>query len=368
DKNKAILEGIADGVVLADSEGKIILFNSAAERILRVPRTEASGKKLSTITGVYGPSAQSWAQALETRMIDPESSEIGEFIDERVALGDRTVSVHLSPVYTGDRYLGTVSVFRDITREVEAERSKSEFVANVSHEFRTPLTSIKGYNDLLLMGAFGEVGDQQKRMLSTIKDNVTRLAALVEDVLNISQIDSGKERLAVEKVDLNELMQHVIDHIRQRPQHQFKDLSIEFDPMPGLPVIEADPEKLMRAFGNVIDNAFNYTLAGGTISIDIAPDDGEQILHIAISDTGVGIPDEFAERIWRRFERHEDTALSLDVAGTGLGLPIVKELVEMHGGEIWFESEVGVGTTFYIKLPFKQPMSMYGDTMVNPGD
>jgi PAS domain S-box-containing protein len=352
DKNKAILEGIADGVVLADTSGRIVLFNSAAERILRTPRTEAMGKTLSSVTGVYGASASIWAEALERRLVDPQN-DIGEFLDERIALDERTVSVHLSPVYTGDRFLGTVSVFRDITREVEAERSKSEFVANVSHEFRTPLTSIKGYNDLLLMGAFGVLEDKQKDMLATIKDNVTRLASLVEDVLNISKIDSGREQLSIEDVDVNYIIRYVLDNLWSRPQHQTKELAVSFDPNSDLPEIEGDQEKIVTIISNVVDNAFNYTLTGGRIDIKAEVDD--KYVLISIADTGIGVPDDFRDKIWRRFERHDETAVTLDVAGTGLGLPIVKELVEMHGGEVWFESEVGSGTTFFIRLPIKQP-------------
>jgi signal transduction histidine kinase len=106
---------------------------------------------------------------------------------------------------------------------------------------------------------------------------------------------------------------------------------------------------------NILDNAFNYTRKGGKISIDIQPDDSDQYVVLSVQDSGVGIPKDFHDRVWLRFERHDETALELDVAGTGLGLPIVRELVEMHGGEVWFESVVNEGTTFYVKLPQKQP-------------
>ena len=366
DKNKAILEGIADGVVLADNEGNIMLFNNAAERILRVSRQEAIGKSLTRVAGVHGASASTWADALERRLINPDDPDARDFLDERLELGDRTVSVHLSPVYTGERFLGTVSVFRDVTREVEAERSKSEFVANVSHEFRTPLTSIKGYNDLLLMGAFGQFDDQQKKMLDTIKDNVTRLAALVEDVLNISKIDSGREQLSIEQVDMNRVIDQVLENLLSRPNHQGKDITVEFEPLDDLPLIQADPEKVTRIISNIIDNAFNYTLAGGSIDIHVEPDDQNNRLQIAVKDTGVGVPEEFRDSIWERFKRHDETAVTLDVAGTGLGLPIVKELVEMHHGDIWFESEVGTGTTFFIRLPYNQPEYLI-NTMAEAG-
>jgi len=355
DKNKAILEGIADGVVVADTDGKIIEFNVAAERILRVPRSDARGQSLAQLTGVYGATATTWAQAIENRLLNPDFDSSGQYLNERIELGDRVVSVHLSPVYTGEKFLGTVSVFRDITREVEAERSKSLFISNVSHEFRTPLTPIKGYLDMLLYGAAGEVPDMQKMWLNTIKDNVVRLTLLVEDVLNISKIDAGREQLALVDLSLNDVMKAAITELLARPAHQNKDFVINYEPEVTLPLIQADVDKITRALSNVVDNAFNYTPRGGTINISIAPtSEGEHVL-VTVQDTGVGIPEDFRERVWRRFERHEETAVNMDVAGTGLGLPIVKELVEMHGGKVWFESEVGVGTIFYISLPIKQP-------------
>ncbi|MCU0479927.1 MAG: GAF domain-containing protein [Anaerolineae bacterium] len=355
DKNKAILEGIADGVVVADIDGKIIEFNVAAERILRVPRSEARGQSLAQLTGVYGATATTWAQAIENRLLNPDFDSSGQYLNERIELGERVVSVHLSPVYTGEKFLGTVSVFRDITREVEAERSKSLFISNVSHEFRTPLTPIKGYLDMLLYGAAGEVPDMQKMWLNTIKDNVVRLTLLVEDVLNISKIDAGREQLALVDLNLNEVMQTAIAELQARPSHQNKNFDITFAPDVTLPVIQADADKITRALSNIVDNAFNYTPRGGTINISIEPTSDNEHVLVTVKDTGVGIPEDFRERVWRRFERHEETAVNMDVAGTGLGLPIVKEIVEMHGGRVWFESEVGVGTTFYISLPIKQP-------------
>ncbi len=354
EKNRAILEGIADGVILADPEGRIIMFNTAAERILQVPREQVLNETLDQLSELYSGSLALWARALQTRFVDLHGDS-SDFLDERISLGERTVSIHLSPVYTGGRFLGTVSVFRDVTREVEAERSKSEFVARVSHEFRTPLTSIKGYNDLLLMGAFGDFSEQQLRMLETIKDNVTRLALLVEDVLRISNIDTSSEQLLIEEIDLKALVTHILADLRALPQHKDREVSVHLQAPDDLPVLAADKEKIIQIVTNVVDNAFNYTPGDGTINVHLLPDDAHEQVVIKVEDTGVGIPADFYDRVWQRFERHEETALTLDVAGTGLGLPIVKEMVELHRGKVWFESEVGVGTTFYVALPYKQP-------------
>ena len=351
EKNKAILEGIADGVILADANGKIISFNTAAEHIFHISREEAMGQLLSELSGATG----NWTQVLSDTSVDFSHQSPSKLIDEQVEINNQVVSIHVSPVFTNEQFLGTVSVFRDITRIIEVDRMKSEFVSNVSHEFRTPLTPIKGYTDLLLMGAAGEVSDQQKTLLDTIKSNVGRLSALVEDVLNISQIDSGREQLNLSEVDMNQLIKKVVDARFSQPHHYNKNFTIEFEVLEDLPLVQGDPDKFVRIFNNLIDNAFNYTQANGTISLGTQLEaDGETVV-VSITDTGVGIPEDFRENIWRRFERHDDTTLTLDVAGTGLGLSIVKELVEMHGGKVWFESELNVGTTFYIRLPLQQP-------------
>jgi len=350
EKNTAILEGITDGVILADAEGEIIRFNQSAERILSIPQEQAIGQSLSKLTGIYGFDATELS-------LSPEAIASGHtdsIVHERLNLDDKIVSVHLSPVYNNETFLGTVSVFRDITLEVESALSKTKFVENVSHEFRTPLTPIKGYIDLILMGASGEVNDGQKRILNTVKQNVDRLAQLVEDVLKVAQIDSGKETLKIIDVNLNERIEVILDNIKDRGTHHSKNLTVEFFAENNNIVIDADIDKVNQILANIIDNAFNYTKADGNIDIRLKTENNDKTVIISVQDSGVGIPEEFQSSVWHRFERHDQTALTLDVAGTGLGLPIVKELVEMHGGKVWFDSTVDVGTTFYIELPIKQ--------------
>jgi len=358
EKNKAILEGIADGVVLADAEGNIILFNTAAERILQLPRERAMGQSLNQLTGIYSGSSGSWAEIMETQMGEFITNAGGDYIDERIELNGRIVSVHLSPVYTGDKFLGTVSVFRDVTREVEADRSKSDFITNVSHEFRTPLTPIKGYIDMVLMGATGQVTDGQKQVLGTVKRNVDRLAALVDDVLKISALDKGDNELTLVDVNINELIDMALKNLNNQTRHKDKGHDVIFDPDVDVPSVRADADKVLQIVSNIIDNAYNYTPAGGTVTIVANVNNDDRTVVISVADTGVGIPEEFSNNVWERFKRHDDTALGMEVAGTGLGMPIVKELVEMHGGRVWFESELNVGTTFYVELPINRAETM----------
>ncbi|MBZ0278647.1 MAG: GAF domain-containing protein, partial [Anaerolineae bacterium] len=355
EKNTAILESIADGVMLADADGVIILFNPAAERILNLPRDHVLGQTLYRLTGLFGTSANVWANAISDWQHNPQLHPEGTFLEEQIDIGKRIVSVHLSPVNTAERFLGTVSVFRDITKEVEVDRIKSQFVSNVSHELRTPMTSIKGFADLLLMGVAGEIPEAQKSFLAKIKTNADRLSHLVDDLLNISKIDAG-ERLNLDRIDIVDILSPVVANLQSRTIHENKQLEINLDVMPQMPPIMADQHKLTQIITNLTDNAFNYTYAGGKIDIKVEFQSKTDHILISIADTGIGIPDEFKPRIWERFERYEDHALVMDVAGTGLGLPIVKELVEMHHGQVWFESEKGKGTTFFVDLPVEQPL------------
>jgi PAS domain S-box-containing protein len=354
EKSSAILESIADGVMLADADGVVVLFNSAAERILELPRDHVLGQKLSNLSGLYGGSAAVWSRAINEWAQNPEKTQTGEFLAERLDLGRRFVSVHLSPVHIGESFLGTVSVFRDITKDVEVDRIKSEFVSNVSHELRTPMTSIKGYADLLLLGAAGPVSEMQERFLRTIKTNADRLSILVNDLLNISKLDAG-ENLNLELVELDKVLESVLMNLQAQPEHDRKHMTVSLTVEPGLPPIKADLHKVTQIMTNVIDNAYNYTYPGGTIDIEARSQPDQQRVLVTVKDSGIGIPDEFKPRVWDRFERYEEHALVMDVPGTGLGLPIVKKLVEMHNGDIWFESELGKGTTFFIALPLDQP-------------
>jgi signal transduction histidine kinase len=205
------------------------------------------------------------------------------------------------------------------------------------------------------MNASGELNEMQLNMMKTIKENTQRLEVLVEDVLNISKLDSGQNSMVMSLVNLRDIITTVTTPIAEAPRNVEKNLTYTIDIVDSVPPIRADYDKLADVLKNVIDNAFNYTLEDGTIIITAKQTSDERSVQIAIADSGVGIPEDFREAVWRRFERHDQTAVELDIAGTGLGLSLAKELVRLHNGDIWFESEVGVGTTFYIRLPIEQP-------------
>jgi signal transduction histidine kinase len=259
--------------------------------------------------------------------------------------------VNVAPVLHGEEFLGVVSVFRDITREVAADRVKSEFVATVSHELRTPMTSIKGYADLMLLGAAGDINSEQRRFLEIVKNNADRLSLLVNDLLDISRIEQGGMELDLRPVDLGEIIRDVItEETARREGDPGRDLDIRIEVPEDAPRLLADYDRLTQVLSNLFSNAFHYTPDGGTIIVRVTPqEDGVQV---DVSDTGIGIPKEDQPRVFERFFRGEDPMV-MKTAGTGLGLSIVHHLVTMHQGRVWFESEEGVGTTFSFWLPYK---------------
>lgn len=351
---QSILESIADGVLVAESSGAILMANVPTARFLSVRRQDLVGKTVEDLIGQYGSGADRWAGTVLDWSAKAATLEQHSVIKDQIEINDRILSVHISPVFANGEFFGTISTFRDVTREAEVDRMKSEFVSNVSHELRTPMTSIKGYTDLLLMGAAGEISPPQLRLLDAIRRNADRLKTLVDDLLDISWIETGRTDLKREIVSIASIIENEIgDHVRGRIQHEDKDIDFSVELEPRMPPLFADPEKITRIIMNLVDNAINYTRDGGEVAVSAAAIlDGqrEPSVKIRVRDSGVGIAPKHLERIFERFYRVEEDSIQ-ERPGTGLGLSIVRSLVEMHGGEISVESELGVGSTFTVTLP-----------------
>ena len=338
-KNQAVLTGIADGVIVFDTDGQAIAANPAMGRILHRPFADLVGLDIQTMMG---------------RDVDPSDQEMVVGLLRETELrrsslkfewAEKTLSVSFAPVRdTSGTVTGTVAVFRDYTREAEIDRMKSDFVSIVSHELRTPLTSIKGYLDLVLMEASGPVTKQQTSFLSIARDNTERLNEMVADLLDISRIESGKVELDVHVVSVPQIIRDVAETLR--PEFDNRDLTLTLDIPPDLPEIFGDPGRISQIMMNLLSNAFKYTPRGGaTVRVRSQGD----VLQVDVIDTGVGISAEDQEKLFTRFFRAEDTAVRQQ-PGTGLGLNITKSMVEMHNGEIWVESRPGLGTTFSFTL------------------
>ncbi len=354
-KQTAILEAVADGVLVTDSKNQINFVNVSAEHILNIEAANAMGQPLEMFSGLFGKATQTWTQTIHNWSEDPGEHQQGDTYAEQITLEDgRVLLVHLAPVIWKKEFLGTVSIIRDITHEVEVDRLKSEFVATVSHELRTPMTSIRGYTDILLMGAAGALNDNQKHFLDIVKTNTERLNTLVNDLLDISRIEAGRVTLSLQALDLREIANDVISDVLRRSQEENKPMEVQVDAPKKLPRALGDMERVRQILGNLVDNAYHYSHANGQIVVHMVQMNGS--VQVDVKDDGIGIPVDAQERVFERFYRGED-ALVLATPGTGLGLSIVKQLVEMHNGKIWLKSSgiPGQGSTFSFTLPVYQP-------------
>lgn len=352
-RSQAILEAVADGVLVTGANNRMTFLNRSAEQILGLEAGKVIGQTLDVFGGLFGKSASPWMQTISMWSESPSSYRQGDTFAEQLTLENGLiVLVHLAPVIFQNDFLGTVSIFRDITHEVEVDRLKSEFVATVSHELRTPMTSIRGYVDVLLMGAAGAMNENQAHFLKIVKGNTERLNILVNDLLDISRLESGRVTLSPQALDMREVAEDVVGDVLRRSQEENKPVALSLDAPKNLPLVFGDVERVRQILNNLVDNAYNYTPENGTITVQIQSLNGGGEVQIDVKDTGVGIALGDQARVFERFYRGEHP-LVLATPGTGLGLSIVRELVEMHKGRIWVQSAgvPGEGSTFSFTLP-----------------
>jgi signal transduction histidine kinase len=236
-----------------------------------------------------------------------------------------------------------------------ADLAKTEFVSQVSHELKNPMTSMRGYTDLLISGAVGEVTDDQKNFLNIVRSNVTRMDTIVGDLADVSRIESGHLKLLFATVQIHDLVDEVARIQRRDIDEKAQTLEVQIPD--DLPAVWGDRNRLMQILVNLVSNAYKYTPEGGTITIvaEHIPDQASEagstdMVRIAVKDTGYGMKPEDQKKIFTKFFRVEEMKAS-SIPGTGLGLNITRNLVEMQGGQIWFESQYGKGTSFYFTIP-----------------
>jgi len=355
-RSQAILEAVADGVLVTGENNRISFLNSSAEKILDLESGRVIGQSLDVFGGLFGKAAGSWMHTIRSWSESPADYQKGDTFAEQLDLQNgRIVLVHLAPVILQNDFLGTVSIFRDITHEVEVDRLKSEFVATVSHELRTPMTSIRGYTDVLLMGAAGALNENQTHFLNIVKNNTERLNILVNDLLDVSRIESGRVTLSPQALDLREVAEDVIEDVLRRSQEENKPMALSLNAEKKLPLVYGDMERVRQVLGNLVYNAYHYTHENGTITVNVQTLNGGHEVEVDVEDNGVGIALEDQERVFERFYRGEHP-LVLATPGTGLGLSIVKQIVEMHNGRIWMKSSgvPGEGSVFSFTLPVHQ--------------
>ena len=335
-QQKVLFDSMLEGLLLLDRNRKIYLVNRAFKNLFGL-KTELRGKTI--------------VEALRLHELDELIQRVDaeqQVLDYEIKLPDlneRWLQVNAAVITnsTGERD-GTILVFRDLTRLKQLERTREEFVANVSHELRTPLSLIKGYVETLLDGA-RDNPEVAERFLKIIERNANRLDLLIQDLLTISALESGRMKLELQPVDLRGLAEKVLSFLHAKAENKSVQLVNELPEF----MANADANRLDQVLTNLVDNAVKYGRVEGVVTVGGRKmDDGK--LEVFVRDDGPGIPAEALDRVFERFYR-VDKARSRDQGGTGLGLSIVKHIVQAHGGEVRCESELGKGATFYFTVP-----------------
>jgi signal transduction histidine kinase len=340
---QATIDSFADPVVVIDTLGRIESANPAAQRVLGVRPPPDGAPREPWVP----PEALRSAVADALRQQRPVLAEtFDRAVTFRLDGEDRVYLPQLRPIRspTGEP-LGAAVVLNDVTRFRLLDRLKSDWVATVSHELKTPLTSVRLAVHVLLEEVVGPLEPKQVELLVEARESTERLLKLIEHLLSLARLEDGREQLDLRPADPAELLRAAAEDVAARAED--KRIGVVVDAAPSLPSISVDSVRLGRALNNLLDNAVTYTAPGGTVTLAAAPTaDGR--VRVSVGDTGIGIPPEHLPHVFDRFFRVPGRD---GTPGTGLGLAIVREVVAVHGGEIRCESEPGRGTTFHITLP-----------------
>ena len=332
---EAVMDGLADGVVLTDEQGHVLRMNPAAAALLNVDEVEMASMPFLQVTRDH-----EIAQVLQTSLAGDSN------VQAVIAYGlqQQTLQISASTLKGANERLG-LAVVRDVTELHRLENVRREFVANVSHELRTPLTSIRALVETLEAGVIDDK-ETAADFLARIVAEVERLNGLVEDLLDFARLEAGRAPLQVAKQDIGQTVRRGAD--RLKPQIERAGLTLTFDIPSGLPDIAIDSDRIEQVLLNLIHNAIKFTPSPGEIIVSVARQDSD--IMITVADTGVGIQPAEQDRLFERFYK-SDRARRTD--GTGLGLAIAKHIVQLHGGTLWVQSAPGEGAVFAFTLPLR---------------
>lgn len=362
-KNEAILTSIGDGLVVVDKGGKISYINKSFEEMLGWKAKEIIGKSMVEIVpreDLNGVEVL-FKERILTQVLAGQkfvADLTNAFYYIRKDKSRFPASSIVAPVVLLGKIIGAVEVFRDITKEMEIDKAKTEFVSLASHQLRTPLSTVNWYTEMLLAGDAGEVTLDQKKYLEEIYHGNQRMVDLVNTLLDVSRLELGTFIFESKPTDIVKLAQSVIDEQKL----QIHEKKIKFLPSfeKDIPLMQADPKLLRIVIQNILSNSVKYTSDGGKIEVSILLDSSnskkirnkqrKNNILLKISDSGYGIPKNQQDKIFTKLFR-ADNVIGKDTEGTGLGLYIAKSIIEQARGKIWFESDENIGTIFYVSLP-----------------
>ena len=336
-KLSSVLANMTDGVIATDPDGNIILMNDPAQQLLNVSRETVLGASiLDVLQFERDVTLDELFQSIDSCLLNYSINE-----QQYILRASFTV------IKKGDGPLtGLITVLQDVTEQEKIEQERREFVANVSHELRTPLTTMRSYLEALTDGAWQDEAIAP-RFLEVTQNETERMIRLVNDLLQLSKLDSKDYKIEKSEIDFTEMFHLIIDRFEMSKGQGFKFVRHLPDESY---YVNVDQDKITQVLDNIISNALKYSPEGGTVTFSMYQKQTD--IYVQVKDEGVGIPKESLAKVFERFYR-VDKARSRSLGGTGLGLAIAKEIVEVHGGQIWAESEEGKGTTITMKLPLK---------------
>ena len=347
---EAVLNAANDGIAMLDSGGCFVLANRRFGELLGTRSQLLLHRTLEEARPLL-------VDRLSHRLAALAPTETRAVAEEIIALDApdrRFLQFYTAPVAgeDGQEAIGRIIALRDITRERELDKMKTDFISVVSHELRTPLTSLKGYTDLLLSGAAGETTELQAEFLGIIQLSTTRLSHLINDILDISRIESGTLEIKHEPIDYREI---VADTLRlMKPAADAKRIRLEAALPQSIPPVRGDADKVTQVLTNLVSNAIKYTPQEGHVKVTLELS-ADASVTTCVADSGIGVAPEDQAKLFQKFFRADNTS-TREAGGTGLGLVIAKTLIELMGGTIWLESEAGQnepkrGSRFYFTLP-----------------
>lgn len=359
-KNAAILKSVGDGLVAIDRDGYIIFMNEPVHKLLGWSKEELLGKRWSEEIIIVDEKGKKLplekrpiTQALSEKHLTTSTSYNYSYVRKNGSL--LPVAITIAPILLDNTNIGVIEVFRDITKERDIDRMKTEFISLASHQLRTPLSAIKWHLEILLAGDVGKLTPEQTEIAKNVEESNERMISLVNSLLNVSRIESGRIIIDPTMTNLSELVRSVIQEVQQKLTEKKQKLILSVHH--NLPLINIDQQLIRQVYINLLTNAIKYTPSGGEITIIISANEKEIISQI--SDTGYGIPAKDKAKVFQKFYRG-DNVTKIVTDGNGLGMYLVKAIVDSSKGKIWFESHTPdekhlppgkQGTTFWFSLP-----------------
>ena len=362
-QTQLILESAGEGIIGIDARYRITFANAAGERMLGYEPGELFGRDVFNVlhpTRTDGTPLPQNETPIFAALVEGSSRSQAEGTFWRKDGSSFPVQYVGAPIRGGTAIAGAVITFQDVTQRREVERLKNEFISVVSHELRTPLTSIRGALGLLAGGKVGAVPEKAQRMLDIAVANTDRLVRLINDILDIERIDSGRAGMQKREADIGDLMSQAVDVMRAMAEKN--GVALELRPVKAQVTVDSD--RLIQTFTNLISNAIKFSPPGGTVTLQGQVVDDK--LQLQVNDQGRGIPKDKLESIFERFQQ-VDASDSREKGGTGLGLAICRTIIMQHGGKIWAESMPGKGSTFHIELPMAETSAQSYGTQLSDG-